>query len=258
MLLKKFFSTLRNWYLLILQIALPVALLIITVLTARGYVPKSTFPSLKISLDPYNEPVTLMAGITNLSYYETYRNNLGNDHQPLEVSDIATEMSRLTSESPANAKRHYIVAASFNESTATAWFNGDPYHSSPLSLSLVLNAFYKQKFDETYSVTFINHPLPLSLDIQLDNLQFNLMGFQISVELGFGMAFVASFYILFYIRERVSKAKHLQFVSGVNVVVFWGTSFLCDMVTYLLTMIAILITFAALQEDGYKTPDELG
>jgi hypothetical protein len=95
MLLKKFFSTLRNWYLLILQIALPVALLIITVLTARGYVPKSTFPSLKISLDPYNEPVTLMAGITNLSYYETYRNNLGNDHQPLEVSDIATEMSRL-------------------------------------------------------------------------------------------------------------------------------------------------------------------
>jgi ATP-binding cassette subfamily A (ABC1) protein 3 len=98
----------------------------------------------------------------------------------------------------------------------------------------------------------------LTTPFQLDNLQFNLMGFQIAVELGYGMAFVASFYILFYIRERVSKAKHLQFVSGVNVVVFWGTSFLCDMVTYLLTMIAVLITFAALQEDGFKTPDELG
>jgi ATP-binding cassette subfamily A (ABC1) protein 3 len=258
MVLKKFFSTLRNWYLLILQIALPVALLIITVLSARGYVPKSTFPSLKISLDPYNEPVTLIAGITNHPYYETYRNIVGNDHQLLNVSDIATEMIRLTTDSPPNVKRHYIVGASFNDTTATAWFNGDPYHASPLSLSLVLNTFYKQKFHENHSVTFINHPLPLSLDLQLDNLQFNLMGFQIAVELGYGMAFVASFYILFYIRERVSKAKHLQFVSGVNVVVFWGTSFLCDMVTYLLTMIAVLITFAALQEDGFKTPDELG
>jgi hypothetical protein len=95
MVLKKFFSTLRNWYLLILQIALPVALLIITVLSARGYVPKSTFPSLKISLDPYNEPVTLIAGITNHPYYETYRNIVGNDHQLLNVSDIATEMIRL-------------------------------------------------------------------------------------------------------------------------------------------------------------------
>jgi hypothetical protein len=94
MLLKKFFSTLRNWFLLILQIALPVVLLIITVLDARGYVPKSTFPSLKISLDPYNEPITVMSGIAN-QYYEKYRNNIGNDHQLLEVSDIATEMIRL-------------------------------------------------------------------------------------------------------------------------------------------------------------------
>jgi hypothetical protein len=94
MLLKKFFSTLRNWFLLILQIALPVVLLIITVLDARGYVPKSTFPSLKISLDPYNEPITVMSGIAN-QYYEKYRNNIGNDHQLLEVSDIAAEMIRL-------------------------------------------------------------------------------------------------------------------------------------------------------------------
>jgi ATP-binding cassette subfamily A (ABC1) protein 3 len=94
MLLKKKISTLRNWFLLILQIALPVVLLIITVLDARGYVPKSTFPSLKISLDPYNEPITVMSGIAN-QYYEKYRNNIGNDHQLLEVSDIAAEMIRL-------------------------------------------------------------------------------------------------------------------------------------------------------------------
>jgi ATP-binding cassette subfamily A (ABC1) protein 3 len=138
-----------------------------------------------------------------------------------------------------------------------------------------LNTFYKQKFNENHSVTFINHPLPLSLDVQvkfefesqsdksnyvpkLDEFQYNLMGFEIAAELGCEIMFVAGFYILFQILERVSKSKHLQFVSGVNVVVFWGTSFLCDMVIHLLAMIAVLITLAALQEDGFKTPDELG
>ncbi|KAJ3635396.1 hypothetical protein MTP99_008309 [Tenebrio molitor] len=255
MVLKKTFFTLRKWYLLVIEIVTFVALLIFTVLITREDLLNNT---LKISLDPYEEPLTLMAGITNQSYYKTYRNNVGNNHQILEVSDIATEMIRLTSENPPNVKRHYIVGASFNESTATAWFNGEPYHSSPLSLSLVLNTFYKQKFNENHSVTFINHPLPLSLDVQLDEFQYNLMGFEIAAELGCEIMFVAGFYILFQILERVSKSKHLQFVSGVNVVVFWGTSFLCDMVIHLLAMIAVLITLAALQEDGFKTPDELG
>lgn len=89
-------------------------------------------------------------------------------------------------------------------------------------------------------------------------MEFNYTVFQIAMELGYGMAFVASFYILFYIKERVSKSKHLQFVSGVNAFIFWGTSFLCDLITYLITIIFLLITLAVLQEDGFKTPDELG
>lgn len=92
----------------------------------------------------------------------------------------------------------------------------------------------------------------------MDDLTFNLMGFQIAMELGYGMAFVASFYILFYIRERVTKSKHLQFVSGVNVFAFWGTSFVVDLFTYIVTVCAILITLVALQEDGFSTADEIG
>lgn len=72
------------------------------------------------------------------------------------------------------------------------------------------------------------------------------------------MAFVASFFVIFAIKERVSKSKHLQFVSGSNVLIFWGTSYLCDLIVYLVVMCGTLITLAALQQDGYKTPEELG
>ena len=84
------------------------------------------------------------------------------------------------------------------------------------------------------------------------------MGFQIAIVLGNGMALVASFYILFYIKERVTKIKHLQFMAGMNRFVFWLTCFLCDLVTYSITVCAVLVTFLALQEDGYKEEDEIG
>lgn len=72
------------------------------------------------------------------------------------------------------------------------------------------------------------------------------------------MAFVSSFYILFYVRERVVKAKHLQFVSGVNGLVFWCVSFLCDLLTFFLTSVALMITLVCFQEEGFSTFEDIG
>lgn len=74
----------------------------------------------------------------------------------------------------------------------------------------------------------------------------------------FCMAFVSSFYILFYIRERATKAKHLQFVSGADVFIFWGISFLWDIFTFFVTALFTVITIAAIQLDGFNTFDDLG
>ena len=72
------------------------------------------------------------------------------------------------------------------------------------------------------------------------------------------MAFVTAFFIIFYIKERVSKAKHLQAVSGVNVLTFWGSAFVWDMFLFLVPALAIVITFSIFQEDGFRTSSELG
>lgn len=84
------------------------------------------------------------------------------------------------------------------------------------------------------------------------------MGFQIAFNLGFSMAFVSSFYVMFYIRERACKSKHLQFLSGVDVLSFWLPAFFCDMLTFIITSLCIIITFAIFQEDGFSTAEELG
>lgn len=58
-------------------------------------------------------------------------------------------------------------------------------------------------------------------------------------------------------QERVSKAKLLQFVSGVNVSSYWITSFLFDFVTYVSTAFLVLATIFAFQEDGWSTMQEI-
>jgi len=44
------------------------------------------------------------------------------------------------------------------------------------------------------------------------------------------MSFVPASFVVFIVMERSTKAKHLQFVSGVNPVVYWFSNYLWDMV----------------------------
>lgn len=47
----------------------------------------------------------------------------------------------------------------------------------------------------------------------------------------FAMSFVPASFVLYLIQERVNKAKHLQFVSGVSPTTYWLTNFLWDIVS---------------------------
>lgn len=67
----------------------------------------------------------------------------------------------------------------------------------------------------------------------------------------FGMAFLASSFVLFIVDERSSKAKHIQQVSGVNLSTFWLAAFLWDMINYIVPCVGILILFAAFQVPAF-------
>ena len=50
------------------------------------------------------------------------------------------------------------------------------------------------------------------------------------------MSFVPASFVLFLVDERVSNAKHLQFVSGVNPTTYWLANFSWDMVNALFSL----------------------
>ena len=47
----------------------------------------------------------------------------------------------------------------------------------------------------------------------------------------FSMSFVPASFVIFLVEEKVSKAKHLQFVSGVKPLTFWIASYTWDLVS---------------------------
>lgn len=109
-----------------------------------------------------------------------------------------------------------------------------------------------------HGITVFNDPQPYSVESRMNFLQHGgTMGFQIAVNIGFAMAFVASFYVMSYIKERMIRSKLLQFVSGANVLTFWVTAYIWDMFTFVITVILMILTFAIFQEEGWSTALEL-
>ena len=81
----------------------------------------------------------------------------------------------------------------------------------------------------------------------------NNMIFNVAFNTGFAMAFVTGMFVMFYIKERVSRAKLLQFVSGVNKIIFWLTSFIIDYAIFIAISLVFFIVLAAYNKEGYST-----
>lgn len=104
----------------------------------------------------------------------------------------------------------------------------------------------------------MNKPLPYSKESKLAQLAIgNNAGFNVAFNVTFAMGFVFAMFVVFYIKERVSRAKLLQFVSGVNKAIFWITAFVIDYIIFILISLLLLGVLATYQLDAFSTFEEL-
>lgn len=99
----------------------------------------------------------------------------------------------------------YLAAASFEtingSETIVAWFNNQPFHTAPLAVNLVNNAVVRAALGSDHSIRIINKPVPFTIESQMKMLEAgNNIGFQLASNVGFAMAFVAAFYVLYYVK----------------------------------------------------------
>ncbi|KAF5277495.1 hypothetical protein FQR65_LT03832 [Abscondita terminalis] len=263
MFLKRRLSILRSWLLVVIQNCIPVLFLVLAIVIVRGSKVYNDLPSLKIELNSYDNPVTVLNYSQSNKYAENYKNYLESHNKRCvdwHHENLADNIFNKTITDKTTVRLRYIAGATFKaDNTTIAWFNNEPYHSPPLTLQLVMNSILRKEISNNHDIQFYNHPLKYTINTKLTNLlRGRNMGFQIAFNIGFSMAFVSSFYIMFYVRERVTKSKHLQFVSGVRVLAFWIPSYICDLITFTFTSFCIVFTLLVFQEEGFTSISEIG
>ncbi|XP_042198563.1 phospholipid-transporting ATPase ABCA1-like [Callorhinchus milii] len=143
------------------------------------------------------------------------------------------------------------------------WFNNKGWHSMVSFVNVMNNAVLRANLPpgqdpEMFGITAFNHPLNLTKE-QLSEvaLMTTSVDVLVSICVMFAMSFVPASFVLFLIEERVSQAKHLQFVSGVKPSVYWLANFAWDMCNYSIPATLVVSIFICFQQKSYVSASNL-
>ncbi|XP_071052864.1 phospholipid-transporting ATPase ABCA3-like [Onthophagus taurus] len=269
MIMKKFYATCRAWFMFILQyfiLLAPFVIYIVTTVSKASYLHPAR---LDLSLDAYDNSTTPVATKDiNDPFYKRYKNILEKEGRHIldwGEENFNANLLKLASYTIGETiittiRVQYIIGAIFQGDKIIVLFNNQPYHSPPLALQYIVNSILQDVMNsDKYNIRISNHPIPYNPLTQSERLRsVNSIGSQLAYILGFSLALSIPFYIFFYIRERVSKFKHLQFVCGTSIIIYWATAYVWDLLTFLFACICLIGVLAYLQEPGYATFKELG
>ncbi|CAH8577979.1 unnamed protein product [Schistosoma turkestanicum] len=146
-----------------------------------------------------------------------------------------------------------------------AYFQGESFHAAPISLNAVVNGFlqYLTSVNQTMcpglttnnsppQIYVSNQPLPETKEErakQIDEIEglmrVVMAGFPLATNILLATSYLASCFAFFPVYETVTKAKHLQFVSGVKLTLYWISIYLWDLCIFCLSVGSILLCFVA-------------
>uniref|UniRef100_A0A4W2G791 ATP-binding cassette sub-family A member 3-like n=1 Tax=Bos indicus x Bos taurus TaxID=30522 RepID=A0A4W2G791_BOBOX len=154
----------------------------------------------------------------------------------------------------------FSIEVNGNENTVNFWFNDEAYHSSPLSLAVLDNVIFMSLSGPDASITVVNKPQPVRS--ASSGPKYSMMtGTQIALNLYFGVSILVSGFCLLTVNERVTKAKHIQFLSGVYALNFWLSALLWDFLIFFISccLLLVVFTFSDLKilVTGYRLLDTL-
>eukprot|EP00546_Thalassionema_frauenfeldii_P021997 CAMPEP_0178898090 /NCGR_PEP_ID=MMETSP0786-20121207/2129_1 /TAXON_ID=186022 /ORGANISM="Thalassionema frauenfeldii, Strain CCMP 1798" /LENGTH=2244 /DNA_ID=CAMNT_0020568753 /DNA_START=187 /DNA_END=6921 /DNA_ORIENTATION=+ len=120
--------------------------------------------------------------------------------------------------------------------------------SSPHAVAAFNQAYLESMFQRctgdpvSSRLVSINHPLPLTNQqtIEIQTILSILAGLFLLIP----YCYIPGAFVVFLVKERVSKSKHLQLVSGVDLTSYWVSTYLWDLTLFIfITALLILVFF---------------
>uniref|UniRef100_A0A4W5MT56 P-type phospholipid transporter n=1 Tax=Hucho hucho TaxID=62062 RepID=A0A4W5MT56_9TELE len=157
----------------------------------------------------------------------------------------------------------YWDSGGLTASCGTVWFYNQAWHGIVSFLNVANNAILRGNLPmgrdpREYGISSSSHPLNLTkVQLSYQALAATSTDVVVSICVIFAMSFIPASFVLFLIQERVNKAKHLQFVSGVNPAVYWVANFAWDICNYIVPCLIVIVIFLCFQQKAYVSPPNL-
>ncbi|XP_021322694.1 retinal-specific phospholipid-transporting ATPase ABCA4 isoform X1 [Danio rerio] len=191
------------------------------------------------------------------------------DVDPEEIQNIFSQLGRMMNIRGGRYSKsamdeletflHYMES----EYNVKVWYNNKGWHAMASFLNVANNAILRAYLPphanpSDYGITAINHPLNLTKE-QLSEVTVLTTSVDavVAICVIFAMSFIPASFVLYLIQERVTKAKHLQFVSGVSPLVYWFANFFWDMLNYSVSTAMVVAIFVGFDKKCYTSPTNL-
>uniref|UniRef100_A0A8C5D6G3 P-type phospholipid transporter n=1 Tax=Gouania willdenowi TaxID=441366 RepID=A0A8C5D6G3_GOUWI len=150
-----------------------------------------------------------------------------------------------------------------SQNNVKVWYNNKGWHAMVSFVNVMNNGLLRASLPpgplrRKHGITAYNHPLNLTKE-QLTEMAMMTTSVDVLVSICviFAMSFVPASFVLFLIEERVSKAKHLQFVSGVKPILYWLANMVWDMLNYTVPATMVVLIFISFQQQSYVSETNL-
>ena len=202
-------------------------------------------PELRISFDTYEGTETFIEIDEKSNLSDAYLRLFTGKDTIVDVSKTFNEtledtIIRKSNESLGTVNHKNLIAATIKSGELTAWFNSQPYHTTPLTVNTINRAILKSIAGADYDISVTNEPyLKDSYDsfVEKENIVFDLF------TVYFLFMLWPMIFVRIYIKERDIKFKFLQFICGTNRLVFWFTNFILDYILLTCIFLVLFVTF---------------
>uniref|UniRef100_A0A3P8SHL2 P-type phospholipid transporter n=1 Tax=Amphiprion percula TaxID=161767 RepID=A0A3P8SHL2_AMPPE len=191
------------------------------------------------------------------------------DLEPKTVQDVAAQLGRMFNVTGGKYSKQALKDVGMflrymeTQNNVKVWYNNKGWHAMVSFMNVANNAILRANLPrganlDEYGITAINHPLNLTKE-QLSEISVLTTSVDavVAICVIFAMSFVPASFVLYLIQERVTQAKHLQFVSGVSPLVYWMANFLWDMVNYSISAVMVVEIFIFFDKKCYTSPTNL-
>lgn len=284
MFVKRALHTLRNKIVTFVQLAVPLFFTITSLIVIKTFPGPHDSPSLNLTIEKLGENFVAYALPLNVtgekdlvrmaSFYsnqfrgnsETHVNFVNNDTRFMTDPNLTNYLLQQGQDGIGDYNLKFMVAADFQSShrkqtalNVTAYFNNQAYHTPAITIGVLTNSIMQYIFNNSNLwIETANHPLPRTMNEKInDEMTKETTGFTLAFNIVFGMSFLASSFVLFLIKERATKAKHLQFTSGVSLSTFWCATFIWDVINYLMTAVCLVLVIWGFNVDAYIVKDHV-